>query len=70
MSEQNAETESRLNVAVHTPVEELSDEQKTLITESWAALDEAQMETYASLKPEVPANPEAEPATPEPTPEA
>lgn len=47
--------ESLLNQAVHTSVDELTDEQKQLITDSWAALDDEQKEVYASLAPEEPA---------------
>lgn len=43
--------ESRLNIAIHTPLESLSDEQKELITSSWMALSKAEKETYKELAP-------------------
>lgn len=66
MSEENT-SESNLNKAVHTAVEELTDEQKALITASWDALSETERETYAEFSPvtasgEGEAKPEATPA--------
>jgi hypothetical protein len=51
MEEANVNSESLLNKAVHTPVEELNDEQKVLLTESWGALSDEEKVTYAEFAP-------------------
>ena len=43
------QAKSRLQVAIETPVEELTDEQKQLLRDNIPALTPEQRETYASV---------------------
>ena len=55
-------SESNLNIALHAPIEELTDEQKTLIRDSVAALSVEEVEIYTKAGI-LPATPNDEPGS-------